>query len=428
MPTPKLIGRLARETITGPRTTPGPRKLPGDLLRQASRRVEIMAFVAGGLWILAPALGHVALYFAEPVDPRWARFNVVDGIATSCLAISVALYAYLRTGKRDPAFVMDLALAYMVVMAFGIGVLWCGSASPSARRTGRRPPWRSRTRSSPRPEHLPVPIRRRPSAGRGRGAPGAARPAAAQRRAKAGAGQASGGSTGAPCGGGRAKASTPCRHGAHARAAAHQNSNRRCRRGSTCATRGFPSRPGSGPGAGHGPRARPPPVQEAPVPARAAPPPPRPVDPRPDIRNLIGPVCKRGRIAEPERSAAGLSGDDGGAAARLGAVLPTGARRPCTARRERLDVTDSNAEALVRGSYTCLNTSSQRNERQTVAFSATLRREGGRWDRIRHLERAVADLKLRDHVHRDRGPGRQRVTKPRVPSTASLSNSPPRYR
>ena len=124
MPTPKLIGRLARETITGPRTTPGrPRKLPDDLLRQASRRVEIMAFVAGALWILAPALGHVALYFAEPVDPRWARFNVVDGIATSCLAISVALYAYLRTGKRDPAFVMDLALAYMVVMAFGIGVL-----------------------------------------------------------------------------------------------------------------------------------------------------------------------------------------------------------------------------------------------------------------------------------------------------------------
>jgi eukaryotic-like serine/threonine-protein kinase len=124
MPTPKLIGRLARDTSTEPKSVSGRvRRLPDDLLRQASRRVEIMALIAAGLWTLAPALGHLALYLTDPGDPRWARFNTVDVIAASCVAISLMLYLYLRTGRRNPAFVMDLALVYMVVMAFGIGVL-----------------------------------------------------------------------------------------------------------------------------------------------------------------------------------------------------------------------------------------------------------------------------------------------------------------
>lgn len=124
MPTPKLIGRLTRDSSTELRSVAGrSHRLPDDLLRQASRRVEIMALVAGALWTSAPALGHLALYLTEPGDPRWARFNIVDGIAASCVTISIAVYTYLRTSKREPAFVMDLALVYMVVMAFGIGVL-----------------------------------------------------------------------------------------------------------------------------------------------------------------------------------------------------------------------------------------------------------------------------------------------------------------
>ncbi len=82
-----------------------------------------MALVAAALWTSAPALGHLALFLTDPGDPRWAQFNTVDIIATSCVGISLALYVYLRTGRRDAAFVMDLALVYMVVMAFGIGVL-----------------------------------------------------------------------------------------------------------------------------------------------------------------------------------------------------------------------------------------------------------------------------------------------------------------
>jgi hypothetical protein len=124
MPTPKLIGRLARDTATEPRTTSGRlRPLPEDLLRQAGRRVEIMALVAAVLWTLAPALSHLALYLTDPEDPRLEVFGRVNLIAGGCVVLSLALYAYLRVQRRDPERVTDLALAYMVALTFAMGVL-----------------------------------------------------------------------------------------------------------------------------------------------------------------------------------------------------------------------------------------------------------------------------------------------------------------
>jgi eukaryotic-like serine/threonine-protein kinase len=124
MPTPKLIGRLTREFPTEPRTGAGrARPLPEDLLRQASRRVEIMALVAAVLWVLAPALSHLALYLTSPGDPRLSLFTRVNLIAAGCVVLSLGMYAYLRSGRRDPERVMDLALLFMVAMTFAMGVL-----------------------------------------------------------------------------------------------------------------------------------------------------------------------------------------------------------------------------------------------------------------------------------------------------------------
>ncbi len=124
MPTPKLIGRLARDFPSEPRTGAGTaRRLPEDLLRQAGRRVEIMALVAAALWILAPVLSHLALYLTNPSDPQLRLFTRVNLIAAGCVILSLAMYAYLRTGRRDPERVMDLALAFMVAMTFAMGVL-----------------------------------------------------------------------------------------------------------------------------------------------------------------------------------------------------------------------------------------------------------------------------------------------------------------
>jgi hypothetical protein len=70
MTTPRVIGRLPSETPTELRSRPGrPRRLPDDLLRQATRRLQILCLVAATLWFLGPTLGHLALRFETPPDP-----------------------------------------------------------------------------------------------------------------------------------------------------------------------------------------------------------------------------------------------------------------------------------------------------------------------------------------------------------------------
>jgi serine/threonine-protein kinase len=124
MPTPRLIGRLARDLPTEQRTGAGTaRRLPEDLLRQASRRVEIMALVAAVLWTLAPALSHLALYVTNPSDPRLVLLSRVNLLAAGCVVLSLSMYAYLRAGRREPERVMDLALLFMIAMTFSMGVL-----------------------------------------------------------------------------------------------------------------------------------------------------------------------------------------------------------------------------------------------------------------------------------------------------------------
>ena len=117
-------------------------------------------------------------------------------------------------------------------------------------------------------------------------------------------------------------------------------------------------------------------VTPAPAPP---PPPPRPADPRPEIRGRIAQYAD----AVESRSLSDLRRVYPG----MTPVQQRGWEQFFQLVREvkaqldvdRLDVTDSKAEAQVRGTYTYLNTSTQRSERQPVSFSALLRREGGQW-------------------------------------------------
>ena len=124
MPIPRLLRAVSRETPSDLTTGAGRgRRLPDDLLRQASRRLQILALLAAVLWFLGPALAHVAFQFSHPGDPRALEFRFIDGIALFAIAASVALYLYLRNPRRDPAFVLNLALAYLVVTAIDLGVM-----------------------------------------------------------------------------------------------------------------------------------------------------------------------------------------------------------------------------------------------------------------------------------------------------------------
>src|SRR5689334_8320011 len=120
----RVIGRLSSETPADLQTAPGrPRRLPDDLLRQATRRLQILSLLASALWFLGPTLGHLALHFASPGDPRSNSFGFIDAVATVGFVTSIALYIMLRYTPRSPEFVINLGLVYLVLTAIDLGVM-----------------------------------------------------------------------------------------------------------------------------------------------------------------------------------------------------------------------------------------------------------------------------------------------------------------
>ncbi len=120
-PEPRLVGPPPRSTPAHGRSRRShSRRLPDDLLRQASRRLEIIALLAAGLWSIATVLYH---FVDRAGDASWLSLQPSDAIVGVAVAISLALFVYVRRSSRDPRLVLDLGLAYMVAMAFIAGVV-----------------------------------------------------------------------------------------------------------------------------------------------------------------------------------------------------------------------------------------------------------------------------------------------------------------
>lgn len=115
------------------------------------------------------------------------------------------------------------------------------------------------------------------------------------------------------------------------------------------------------------------------APAPVPPPPPRPADPRPEIRGVIAEYAG----AIESQSLGGLRRVYPG----MTPVQQRGWEQFFQLVREvkaqllvtQLDVSTGVADALVTGTYTYLNTSTGRAERQPVSFHAFFAHEGGRW-------------------------------------------------
>jgi eukaryotic-like serine/threonine-protein kinase len=121
MTTPQLIGPTIGST---PAQRSQPRALPSDLLREASRRLGVMALLGAALWALGTTSYHLALRAMTHGDPSWYHLQAMDAIAGVSILVSLALFFYTRTSDRDPRFMLDLGLGYMVFTAFGIGISW----------------------------------------------------------------------------------------------------------------------------------------------------------------------------------------------------------------------------------------------------------------------------------------------------------------
>jgi serine/threonine-protein kinase len=108
----------ARTTSSGRRQ----RALPADLLREASRRLQIMSLVGCGLWTVGLTLGHIADRSMSHGQSRSLTLGGPDAIAAVSVAVSLLLFFYARSGDRDPRGILNLGQVYMVFTALALGL------------------------------------------------------------------------------------------------------------------------------------------------------------------------------------------------------------------------------------------------------------------------------------------------------------------
>lgn len=125
MSKPRLIGPVRAGPPTDTlRSTSAGRTLPYDLLQEASHRLGVMSLLGAMLWVLATVLYHLAMRALAPAgDTHWIQPSPTDGVSVVSVIVSVALYVYIRKANRDPKFILDLGLVYLVFTSMAIGLV-----------------------------------------------------------------------------------------------------------------------------------------------------------------------------------------------------------------------------------------------------------------------------------------------------------------
>jgi serine/threonine-protein kinase len=123
MAQPELIAPTAQ---TPPRSFGGSRRperaIPNDLLKQASRRLEIISLLATAIWTVASIAWHLQLG-SKSGRIGFASYQLSDNIAVVAVIASLAMYYYARNRNRDPRFIPNLGLGYMVLTTTAIGLI-----------------------------------------------------------------------------------------------------------------------------------------------------------------------------------------------------------------------------------------------------------------------------------------------------------------
>ncbi len=99
------------------------RRLPEDLLRDASRRLGIMALIAAVLWVTGTVFGRLAWGALHPEAKVWTRLSGNDVIAATAAIISLALFLYTRRPDRDPERVLNLGMWWFLVTSLDLGLV-----------------------------------------------------------------------------------------------------------------------------------------------------------------------------------------------------------------------------------------------------------------------------------------------------------------
>jgi serine/threonine-protein kinase len=91
-----------------------------------------MSVLGAVLWFVGTLLGHLAERAMSNGRVQWRTFEVTDGIAATSIVLSLALFAYTRRNDREPGFILDLGLVYLILTAFAIGLLFHWNGGPAS--------------------------------------------------------------------------------------------------------------------------------------------------------------------------------------------------------------------------------------------------------------------------------------------------------
>ena len=124
-------GRHERETRTAstgrPLILPSPptsapstrrRRVPDDLLREASLRLAILAIVVAAIWAAGTVLAHLTAGASQTRPPA-----ALTWIAIASIFVSLLVFAYARSPHRNPPAAVNLGLVYMILVAFALGLV-----------------------------------------------------------------------------------------------------------------------------------------------------------------------------------------------------------------------------------------------------------------------------------------------------------------
>ncbi len=123
MPIARRIGPVVEATPAETETAQN-RPLPPDLLRAAAGRLGSIALLSAVLWVVGTAAFHLVIRAMTGGDPRWRQFGLMDATALVSALVSLLLYQYTKRTTRDPAFILNLGLGYLVLEALGVGIVW----------------------------------------------------------------------------------------------------------------------------------------------------------------------------------------------------------------------------------------------------------------------------------------------------------------
>lgn len=117
-----IAPKVQRTPLSDGGTRKTTREIPDDLLKEASRRLEIMSLLAAVLWTVGSILWHVRADSGSG-DLHLYPYESSDNIAVFAVIASLAVYLYLRTTTRDSKVILNIGLGYMVLMATAIGLI-----------------------------------------------------------------------------------------------------------------------------------------------------------------------------------------------------------------------------------------------------------------------------------------------------------------